>query len=99
MSPIRGAVKRVEEISEVEETLVVRVETTENIPCQQRDPDILHVKKVDFEAFTALVMNYTAQTGEMGENRHRCECFLAFWDFTEAFQGILSMNAPSSPHT
>lgn len=48
-----------EERSEVEVVMVVGVETQDDIPCQ-RDPDMLHVKKVDFLAFITLV-NCTAQ--------------------------------------
>jgi hypothetical protein len=40
------AVRRMEERSEVEELMVVGVETLDNISSQQRDPDMLHVKVV-----------------------------------------------------
>ena len=55
-------VRRVEERSEVEEVMIVGEETPDDAPCQQRDPDILHVKKVDVVAFIALAINCTVQT-------------------------------------
>ena len=48
-----------EERSELEE--IVGVETPDNFPCHQRAPDMLHVKKVDFLAFIAFVINCTTQ--------------------------------------
>ena len=48
------AVRRVEGAIVVEPTPV-------NVPRQPRYPDILHVKKVDFVAFIATVVNCTAQ--------------------------------------
>jgi hypothetical protein len=50
------AVRRVEEETNVEETMVFGLETPVNVPCQQ-DPDMLHVEKVDFVLFIALGIN------------------------------------------
>ena len=43
-----------EEGSNIEETMVVGLEKTANVTRQQ-DPDMLHVKMVDFALFIALV--------------------------------------------
>jgi hypothetical protein len=51
----------VKEKSEVEEIMVVGVETQDDVPCQQGDPD-MYVKKVDVVAFIGLVINCTSQT-------------------------------------
>lgn len=94
------AVRRVEERSGVEELMVAGVETPENIPCLQRDSDMSHVK-VDFVAFTALVINCTVRTERKSEKTGIivgvAECLLGLKYFTaEVLQGILLMNAPSS---
>lgn len=38
-----------------------------NVPRQSRAPDILLVERVDFVAFIAMVMNFTAQTTKKSE--------------------------------
>ena len=54
--------RRAEERSEVELVMVAGVETPHDVPCQQRDPDMLHVNKVDFVECNTLAINCTAQT-------------------------------------
>lgn len=60
------AVRRVEEASGVENTMVI--ETAQmNVSQQSMDPDIVHVKKVDFVAFIAMVIHCTVQTKKKSE--------------------------------
>lgn len=53
--------RRGEEGSDVEKTMVVGFDRQVNVPCQQKDPDMLHVKNVYFVTFIAMVINCTAQ--------------------------------------
>jgi hypothetical protein len=46
--------------------MVVGVKTPDNIVCQ-REPDMSHVKKVDFVTCIALVINCTSQTERTSE--------------------------------
>lgn len=69
---------------------------------QSSDLDILIVKKVDFVAFIATVINCTAQVSNKSKNldiiKSAANKFLRLQDFTaEALQGLLSLgNVPPS---
>lgn len=88
--------RRVEEGSDAEETKVLGSETSGNVPRQQRDPDMLHVKKVIFVLFMTVVINCTAQTERKSEKIgivSVAEHFLGLREsIAEAFQEMIAMN-------
>lgn len=58
-----AAVRRVEGLSGPEEFMVVDRASLQaaGVASHQKDPEMLHVKKVDFVAFIAMVVNCTAK--------------------------------------
>lgn len=68
-----------------------------NVSRQLSDPDILHVKKVDFVYIFAMVINCTVQMEKEFEKISIIVSLNAFWDFTaEVLQGTLSITVSPS---